>query len=72
MNLKMLLIDIISADQRIRDYEKDPSEDNAHRCIKAHKEAIIEFCKKFEENTVTVKTYQDKTTDIHRLKCYFC
>lgn len=49
MNLKTMLIEIISADQRIRDYEKDPTKDNAKRCIKAYKEAVIEFCKKYEE-----------------------
>ena len=49
MKLKMLLIETISADQRIRDYEKDPTPVNADRCIKAYKEAVIDFCKRHEE-----------------------
>ena len=57
MNLKTMLIEIISADQRIRDYEKDPTPSNAHRCIKAHKEAIIKFCKRFEEINDTKEKY---------------
>lgn len=48
MNLKTMLIEIISSDQRIRDYEKDPTLSNAHRCINAYKEAVIEFCKQYE------------------------
>ena len=48
MDLKRLLIEIISADQRIRNYEKYPNQKNAERCIKAYKEAVIEFCRQYE------------------------
>lgn len=55
MNFKELLVDIIASDQRIRDYEKRSAEHTraenniADKCIKAYKEAVIEFCKRYEE-----------------------
>ena len=55
--MKTCTVKTISSDQRIRDYEKDPTPSNAHRCIKAHKEAIIEFCKRFEEINDTKEEY---------------
>ena len=48
MDLKRLLIEIISADQRIRDYEKYPNQKNVERCIRAYKDAVIEFCRQYE------------------------
>lgn len=48
MNPKTLLVGILSADQRIRDYEKSPTKANADRCITAYKEAVTEFCKKYD------------------------
>lgn len=45
---KELLIHILASDPRIRNYNKNPTPENAEKCIKAYQEAVIEFCKKFD------------------------
>lgn len=64
MNLKTMLIEIISADQRIRDYEKYPNQKNAERCIKAYKEVVIEFCRKYEEEAVKEAEKESKIKEL--------
>lgn len=49
MKSKELLVQILSQDERIRRYEKDPTEENAHKCIQAYKEAVVEFCKRYDD-----------------------
>lgn len=51
MNPKKMLVDIIASDQRIRDYNKSPTKENADRCIKAYEEAVATFCEEFDELT---------------------
>ncbi len=43
---KELLVNILASDPRIRNYNTNPTTENAEKCIKAYQEAIIEFCKK--------------------------
>ena len=49
MDPKRLIIDILASDQRIRNYNKNPTKKTADSCIKAYEEAIIKFCKLSDE-----------------------
>ena len=50
-NLKQRLVERLANDQRIRNYNTNPTTENAEKCIKAYQEAIQEFMKEYEEQS---------------------
>ena len=68
MSPKKLLIDILASDQRIREYNKNPTKKTADSCIKAYEEAIIKFCEMFDSIQFGNRQGTEIMTLIDRLK----
>lgn len=55
MNPKQILINLIAKDNRIRNYNANPTSENKDKAIQAYEEAIKEFCKIYDSQSIYIK-----------------